>query len=89
MNVSKSPPRRRHLVAIDIEEEVQHAGLVLLMRLDIPARERVLENWGRRAPMLPLTNAKGDVLDEHPVDDRPPPLIKFIHEQQETAEAAA
>jgi hypothetical protein len=41
-----------------------------------------------RAETLPLVNAKGAVIDEHP-EETEPPMIKFIHEQRQQEEQPA
>lgn len=81
-------PARRHLLALDVESEVLHAGLNLLARLEPTGRRRVLQYWNMRAETLPLVNAKGAVIDEHP-EETEPPMIKFIHEQRQQEEQPA
>lgn len=88
---SKAP--RRHLMSLDVESEVLLWGLTQLERIeDLAARRRVTDYWSAKAPTLPFTDGKGKVLDEHPKDSEPPPMIKFIHEQKakdgDAAEAA-
>lgn len=72
---------------MDVESSVLHSGLRLLAQVDPSGRRRVLAYWCARAETLPLINAHGDVLDEHPVEDEPP-MIKFIRGNRDRDEAA-
>lgn len=77
-----SKPRRMLPVSSeDIESAVLYDGLRLLAQVEIAGRRRVLAYWSARAETLPLIDPRGEVLDEHPVDDDPP-MIKFLHEKQ-------
>ena len=74
---------------MDVESSVLHSVLRLLAQVDPSGRRRVLAYWCARAETLPLINAHGDVLDEHPVEDEPP-MIKFIRgNRDEAADAEA
>lgn len=83
--MAKAPPNRR-LMKLDKETEFLHRGITMLQQLDIPARRRLLEYWSARYRVLPLCNAKGVVIDDHPVDPEPdpdaPPILKLINELQ-------
>lgn len=83
--------KHRRMVSLstqDVESAVLHDGLRLLSQVEVSGRRRVLAYWCARAETLPLISPKGDVLEEHPVENEPP-MIKFIHErpERETAEA--
>jgi hypothetical protein len=74
---------------MDHELAGMQAVLRVLSEFELSGRRRVLAYVCARAESLPLIGAKGEVLDEHPIEAEPP-LIRFIHEApQQTAEAGA
>jgi hypothetical protein len=70
-------------VAKLVEAMVLSAGIKLLSRIGQDARRRVLAYWCACAESLPLMDGNGKILDEHPMIEKEPPLIQFMHERHD------